>query len=291
MAFVLYTDHPLGKRIVTLLTHEIDVAHKALSHRSIDDEMVHDARRCGKRSRALLRLVRPLLSDGMYRREKRCWRSLGRRLSPGREAAALGMTIDRLRARYPEQISAKDAATLGQQTVPIHAAALRALRRDLAPLSEKLISARRRISRWRLSAHWDGVWRGLSRCHRRARRAYRAAMRHCDHDHRHEWRKRLKDLLYQAHLLRQLWPRLSKAWERKLEKLGDMLGDEHDLHLLRQHLRSLPTNRSIAERADRLAGRWIHWIRQRTKGLGKRIHAESTKMLIARLRACRTVER
>src|SRR5581483_1114457 len=50
----------------------------------------------------------------------------------------------------------------------------------------------------------------------------------------HEWRKRVKNLLYHVELLEPLWPEQMCALARDLDALAELLGDDHDLHMLRQ---------------------------------------------------------
>ena len=52
----------------------------------------------------------------------------------------------------------------------------------------------------------------------------------------HEWRKRVKDLWYSIRLLTPAWPRVMAAFAAELNRLSDLLGDDHDLAMLREHL-------------------------------------------------------
>ena len=49
----------------------------------------------------------------------------------------------------------------------------------------------------------------------------------------HEWRKHVKDLGYQMQILRNLWPAVFKRVRGELDTLGDLLGKEHDLTVMR----------------------------------------------------------
>ena len=49
----------------------------------------------------------------------------------------------------------------------------------------------------------------------------------------HEWRKHVKDLGYQMQILRNLWPPVFKRLKGELDTLGDLLGKEHDLTVMR----------------------------------------------------------
>ncbi len=49
----------------------------------------------------------------------------------------------------------------------------------------------------------------------------------------HEWRKRVKDLTNQAQFLAPLWPEIFGGLRREFDALGDILGDDHDLCVVR----------------------------------------------------------
>jgi CHAD domain-containing protein len=62
--------------------------------------MAHDARRCLKRLRALIRLVRPALGDGAYRRETERVAGAGRLLAGARDVHVMRLTASKLESRF-----------------------------------------------------------------------------------------------------------------------------------------------------------------------------------------------
>ena len=56
----------------------------------------------------------------------------------------------------------------------------------------------------------------------------------------HEWRKQAKYLRYQLELLRAVWPGMMEPLAGQADHLGDLLGDDHDLAVLRQMLTQHP---------------------------------------------------
>ncbi len=52
----------------------------------------------------------------------------------------------------------------------------------------------------------------------------------------HEWRKQVKYFAAQTRLLEPLRPKRFKKLSRTLDRLAELLGDEHDLSVLRDHL-------------------------------------------------------
>jgi hypothetical protein len=118
------------------------------------------------------------------------------------------------------------------------------------------------------------VRRGAERIVRRARRARRRGHRAKDAAPRHEWRKREKDRYYAALLLEEAWPCERR---RKLgERLGDALGQEHDMLLLLERLEAAPElagEGKAAARAVKALERRRKEAAQRADAIGARLHA------------------
>jgi CHAD domain-containing protein len=103
----------------------------------------------------------------------------------------------------------------------------------------------------------------------------------------HDWRKRAKDLWYHVRLVRRAWPGLLKETADEAHELADLLGDHHDLAVLRDDVREDP---AIAAASDELA-RLLDAIDERqgellekALGLGARLYAEKPKAYGIRLR-------
>lgn len=284
MAFVLKPRDQPGKRIVKLLLRELDAALSALALQPFTGEAVHDIRRCGKRSRALLRLTRAALPPSDYERENGCWRAISRTLGPARDAEVMGETVAILLRRHAGSLPAATASAMQRHFASLQARALRTVGQRIARLVATLTAARERIASWRLRVGWQAVWHGFAVSWRRGRRAHRDARRHPDADHRHDWRKRAKDLVHQIRLLRRLWPDQMRAWERAWDRLGNRLGEEHDLQML---IARLPIGRDGANETRalaRFAQRRAAGLQRRALRMGDRLHAERTGALLERLR-------
>ena len=59
-------------------------------------------------------------------------------------------------------------------------------------------------------------------------------------EHLHEWRKQAKYLRYQLEVLRPIWPERMEELAKEADRMGDLLGDDHDLAVLRQMLTEDP---------------------------------------------------
>jgi CHAD domain-containing protein len=222
---------------------------------SPDSEGVHDARRRLKKLRALLRLMRPALGDEVYCRDNSAAREAGRRLSPARDAAVQLATLDGLldacAEREAEKLSPLRRRIAGEKT-----------RLDRAGLKEAAVNT----VIVRLRAMLDGieaasvqddsalVCESLCRAYRRARRALPVAKADASDENLHTLRKRVKALYYQLQLLRRVAPKRCKRLLRRLDRLGDDLGIDHDLAVLANALAPDPAidQEALAELRERV---------------------------------------
>ena len=98
-------------------------------------------------------------------------------------------------------------------------------------------AVRDRLPSWPLDdLGFDDLAPGFRRAYRRGRKAMRALDHAPSDEGFHEWRKRVKDHRYHLELLRDLWPAQMKARRGEVKALGELLGDEHDLTVLRATL-------------------------------------------------------
>jgi CHAD domain-containing protein len=200
-------------------------------------EAVHEARKALKRLRTLLRLSRDQIGKQRYRHENVVFRDTGRALSGTRDSRVLLDTLDSLTERYAGGLreglwsrlrnSLSEAAEQSSTVEPNHA-------RDLIGV---LSDARTRVETWPLpddggQAAFAG---GFARVYSRGRRAYRAARSDQTSDALHELRKRAKDLWHATQLLEPVCPEQMKELKRDAHHVSDLLGEDHDLAILREH--------------------------------------------------------
>ena len=101
----------------------------------------------------------------------------------------------------------------------------------------ELEEARVRSVSWKYDSEgFEALQPGLQRLYRRGRRSMRAAVVEPSDEHFHEWRKRAKDLWHALQILRPAAPKRMKARADRAHRLSDLLGDDHDLALLREHV-------------------------------------------------------
>jgi CHAD domain-containing protein len=256
------------------------------------DEAVHETRKRLKRLRAALRLERFAIGDETYRREHAAFRDLGKRLSAPRDARVLIETLDALTKRFGDELPADQLGPLRDRLEQSHKRAVTKLGRDRATLNTartELEEARVRSASWKYDSEgFEALRPGLQRLYRRGRRAMQAAADEPTDEHLHEWRKRAKDLWHALQILRPADPKRMKARARQAHQLSDLLGDDHDLAVLREHV-ALP-GPALGQEATRTAllsviDRRRRSLQRQALKLGARVYGSRPK------RFARSIER
>jgi CHAD domain-containing protein len=249
---------------------QLDAAAAGLDRPDDPVEAVHDARKRLKKSRALLRLARPALRRREFRTANRALRDQARALSAARDADVLGQTVDALAERFAGRLpkarfDAVRAAVEGRSDGPGELPAT-----DLHALASGADS-------WPVDGVGHGTLeRGLGTTYRRGRAAFETADADPKAENLHAWRKRVKDLWYQQRLLEQAWPGLLKAQAAEAKTLSKLLGDDHDLAVLREHVQDDDVRALIDQRRAELL--------EEARALGRRVYAERPKAYRRRLR-------
>ncbi|PKP74180.1 MAG: hypothetical protein CVT84_09650 [Alphaproteobacteria bacterium HGW-Alphaproteobacteria-6] len=245
---------------------------------------VHELRKNIKKTRALLRLLRPCFDD--FAAENAALRDAARLLGPLREQAVLVATLKRLAADIavaPADCTALAAALHAGHPVAADAAGI------LKDHARRIAAIRKRARHWRLdrtgpaAGGFAAIAPGLERSWSAAQKAMQRSLRRHDAEALHLWRKRVKDHWYHARLLAPIWPAMMAPHIALAGDLGEMLGDARDSALLaaalaRPGLADLPGATEIGARADAEAARLADLARLD----GKRLLAEPASGLSRR---------
>jgi CHAD domain-containing protein len=99
------------------------------------------------------------------------------------------------------------------------------------------------IANWQLENATAGdLARGMQRVYRRARKGWKRAQQTHDPDLLHDWRKRNKYLRYHFQLLKGLDKDWASSCHKGFKELSNLLGDHHDLEVLRGVLDEMDQN-------------------------------------------------
>jgi CHAD domain-containing protein len=278
----------LADEIRRVAREQLDAVLDGLAPSSEPEEGVHEARRRLKRLRTLLRLVREPLGK-VYATENRRFRDVGRALADVRDAQVARETFDRV---LPEPRSAEVSALRDRLAMDQARAAARGepLDRRLPRLRRELVAGRREIARWPLRGlkGFDSLEDGIARSYRRGRRGLIRVGDGGTPEDFHEWRKRVKYHRDHVRLLQDTWKRPLKARRRALGRLSDLLGEAHDLFMLREWLSRLGRDGSGAFPTRMLADmdRRRRALESEALPEGRRLFVEKPRRLVRRLRVC-----
>ena len=245
-AYRLRADEYVPDGVRRIARGQLSAAHETLEEAGGDDlgEAVHDARKGFKRLRACLRLSRDALGEETYDRENTAFRMAGRRLSGARDAQVLVETLDGLRERFAAELPPEATATLRARLAEEHERATAALRDDDAAIETTLSElgrARTRTAWWTLDTDGFAALKpGLRRIYGRGRKRIRAAAADPTTENLHEARKRVKDLWHATQIVREADPQRLKKLSKRTHGLADLLGDDHDLAVLRAYVEAHP---------------------------------------------------
>jgi CHAD domain-containing protein len=293
MAFELKPDESVRKGIRRIARKQIDGAleHLTASRSESRDEAVHEARKSFKKVRAVLRFVRPVIGDCMYREENFRFRDAGRPLTEVRDARILIETLDGLAGHFREHISGRSFGGIRKALqANLRAVRKRVLDKDdaLAAVAGAVRQAREHLKDWAdVPNKWSSLGNGLTDVYRRAGEAHAAAAADTTVETLHEWRKQAKYLRYQLEILRPLWPERLEELASEADRMQDLLGGDHDLAVLRQMLTEDPErygDRHDAEVLVALIDRRRAELQQEAMPLGERFFQDSAEDFAARLK-------
>ena len=100
MAYRFKLQEPIAQEVRRVALEQIDIAEEKLASKDDVASAIHDARRCLKRLRALIRLVRPALGEAVYRRESERVASTGQLLAGARDVHVMRLTAAKLESRF-----------------------------------------------------------------------------------------------------------------------------------------------------------------------------------------------
>jgi CHAD domain-containing protein len=247
-------------------------------------EAVHGARKDMKKLRTVLRLLRAELGPKRCKRANARFRDAARALSETRDAQVKLETLDALAERadgLPEgAVDAwrkildrdREAAANAVRDEPTVARAIELIEEGLGE-----------IEGWDLEGDsWKTIDRSLARTYRRGRRAMKGAAADGDEAF-HEWRKRAKDLWYELRLLRAAWSGPLGAISEEAHRLTDLLGDHHDLSVLREDLHERNLGEDETAALEAAIGRRQEELAEEAFALASRLYAERPRDFSRRL--------
>lgn len=239
---------PIGDQATRVADDQLALALADL-HRTgtAGGDAVHDARRHIRTMRALLRLLRPRLSEDAYAGASGRLRALNRRLAEADAAAcaldALGRVMARAEARQARPAIEAIRIALVQRAERSAAPA------PLLERAERTLAVERaRIGTWEIERPNLAIASGLERCRREAADAMKRALRRPTAGRERAWRRRTTALWLHVRLLEPSRSELRRV-RRRLEALDVCLDESHSVVTLERMLMT----EALASRRDTAA--------------------------------------
>jgi len=255
------------------------------------DETVHQVRKRCKKVRALLRLVRGALEDDTYSAENAWYRDTARQLAPCRDAQVVLDTWRGLLSDLADEAKSEELKPVEEELARRRAETAgnsEETGKRLIEAGDRLRDGRKRVATWTLAeSAFDALSGGLKKTYRRGRKGLSKAYADLTAESFHEWRKRAKYHWYHCRLLRDLWGEVIQVRAGEAHRLATILGDAHDLSVLRATLSERPSDfggYDVVEEALDLIDRRREDLRLSARPLGERLQAEKPKALVKRLR-------
>ena len=305
-------DHTLhaGEPAVAAWRRAVEVLLASAIHRlrppdANTAEDIHAVRVAIKHTRALLRMIRPALPERIYLAEDDHLKAAAQQLSKLRDAdvgrdllrdlstKARGRNEKRAFASVRASYESASAGRRSQNRERARRAVIGALESSRADLRVVPVEA----------AEWVAIGPGAEAIYRSCRRRMHKALRSGDDRAFHRWRTRLKNLLHVLQFLAPIQPKKLGKLAKKLTRLHQLIGADHDLIVLtttlceqtketsdtasvsvvlrrvkreRANLRKKVRHLAVATLEEkpghflrRLGRRWMKWRSQGGAGLGR----------------------
>jgi CHAD domain-containing protein len=285
----------LGKRqsvevsVRNVAAQQVDKAIREVAENELDrHETVHQVRKRCKKLRGLIRLVRGAFPT--YSKTNRYFRDAARQLSYVRDAQSVVECYNALARRFRDDFNGpafgliRDRLAERRRRVADDRVGLE---RRLEEFQCQMRDIRQQLETWQLQDRgFAAVQHGLRKTYSRGRTAMKKAYTEPTAENFHEWRKRVKYHWYHLRLLRRTWRELMKVHCDATDKLSDLLGDDHDLAVLRATLLAesgcCGTDASIKSCVVLIDMR-RHELMAAARPLGERVFAEKPKQLTKRI--------
>jgi|HubBroStandDraft_1064217.scaffolds.fasta_scaffold83099_2 CHAD domain-containing protein len=238
MPFRFKKKESVAKAVRRLCGERLDEALEALE-RGAKFRAVHGVRKEIKKLRAILRLTRGEIREETYRKHTKVLREAANLLTAFRDAQVkLGAFEDTVK-HFRRQLPAQPFPEIKSALRDYCRAEERKLGGCLKRLKGILTESKEELDHLEVKSRgWKAIGPGLKRIYGRGREAFETAGRKPSETNFHEWRKRVKDLWHQLCLLSPARPHELGVRTHDLETLGNLLGDDHDLFLLKQFIAS-----------------------------------------------------
>jgi hypothetical protein len=248
---------------------------------------IHRARRCLKRSGALVALIEPVYRRGRWAHEARTLKAAAQQLSGARDEQAKLDALERLMARFGASLPVAACQRLGlalEQKRARHEQAVGPDKvEDLTRTLDRLGQSFRRKRVRRLGDR--ALIEGVAAAYRRGRKTMRTAFATGRDEDFHAWRRNLQVHWRHMQLMERCWPAEMRVRAEAAKTISGHLGEDHDLWLLLCDLADpdLLLREADRKRLARACRTMQAGLREEARRLGEHLYAEKPRQLAKRL--------
>jgi CHAD domain-containing protein len=253
MSYELRRDETLGDGLCRICRKQVELALAiAKGETETDDTPVHETRKHIKKTRAALRLVRKEIGRGLFKRQDRCLRDVGRLISEIRDAEVRLQTVRELQglSRRQKRRSYRTVEEMLTLELANFIAAFADWQTQAIPMLESVCHE---IDNWPVDQlDCRQLRRAVQNSYKCGRKALAKAKATSTAEDFHAFRSKAKQLWYQLRILRPTNPVVLKNLTDELRAVGDLLGRAHDLSFLGDRLEQERGNSQFEREGHRL---------------------------------------
>ena len=242
-------------------------------------DWVHNTRTRYKRVRSLLRLIRKSLGREVYGDEMDRVREATGMLARMRDTEVLVQTADLLAERVNGHADVTELCEWSRERYRRIAHIEINMQQLLLATAHAMDGLTIRSANWNLPEGFEEPLKQFTRSYRRGRRQCAAAFDEPGDDSFHEWRKRVKDHLYHCRLFGMAWSPTMSLRVEEIKSLSDLLGEDHDLAVLRQVLTAESDAPALSVQLDSEIQGFQEYLRDRSREVADRIYEQEPESL------------
>lgn len=241
MAYRIKLEEKPGKAFRRIAREQFAIAQRELGEAALSPPAIHSCRKAIKRLRALVRCAAPALGSSIARKHDKALRDIGRMLSSRRDSDVGLETVAKLEAHFGTEAVAVLRPLRSFLEANRAAAAQQLTAETLSDVGYRLATAARSMDKSRLNGRgMANIFKGVEQNYQHGRRKLKTAYASPSDDNIHDLRKAVQAHWRQMALLSRAWPEAFGARVEAARDLSQLLGDDHDLSLLKQAATNLP---------------------------------------------------
>jgi len=281
--------HRVGKHedvataLLRLVREDLDGARGDLDLFAPRDQRVHRVRQRLKRVRTLLRVLKPEFGQQAVAARREVARA-ARLLATARDADVAAASA-RAMAAATSAINEDVGFDRVVSTLDHEAAAAHREKTPIGQVKQQLAAAAGKVASF--NADFDGTAlcdSALERTYHRGREAMRLARTSLATPDLHRWRMQVKRLWHLIHLARRRLPGRSRQLARRLDRLGELLGLDHDHAMLAEKLALSPTADQALMRQLSVIAEERRTLEAEAFKLGEKIYRRTPRAFARRIR-------